>query len=480
MASSTFSRPHTKKNQEDPFNKKEPASVGASITTRIPPHNMDAEQALLACCLLEGGQESMTACIEAKVDASSFFKPAHQVLFQTFLELYSKGTPIDEIIICDTLKSKGRLEEIGNIAYIHEITNRIDTTAHLPFYIERVKDLSLLRKLIATSAKTIEQAYQTQDDLKNFLEQVEQDIFKISENRITDAAKPIRVSVDNAVQLIQNLMHRKGELTGVSSGFIDLDKMTFGLHPQEMIVVAARPSMGKTSLALNIAEAAVLHKDPTKRVPTLFFSLEMSAEQLALRLLCGRARVDMQKLRDGFVDREAQSELARVSKELRDAPLWIDDVAQASILEMRAKARRLHSQKRLGLIIVDYLQLVSGTDTRVPREQQIAEISRGVKAMSKELNLPVIVLSQLNRESEKEKRQPKLSDLRESGSIEQDADLVLLLSKKKDTDDEEDMASGVVLRDLIVAKQRNGPVGFITLAFNRKLTRFENYTGEIE
>jgi len=480
MANATLSRTHIKKTQDTAFPKKEGVSSHSSVTTRIPPHNMDAEQALLACCLLEGGQESMTACIEAKIDTHCFFKPAHQVIFQTFLELYSKGTPIDEIIICDALKNKGRLEEIGNIAYIHEITNRIDTTAHLPFYIERVRDLSLLRKLIATSVRTIEQAYQEQDDLKHFLEQVEQDIFKISENRITDAAKPIRVSIDNAVKLIQNLMHRKGELSGVSCGFLDLDKMTFGLHPQEMIVVAARPSMGKTSLALNIAEAAVLHRDPTKRVPTLFFSLEMSSEQLAMRLLCGRARVDMQKLKDGFLDREPQSELARVSKELREAPLWIDDAAQASILEMRAKARRLHSQKHLGLIIIDYLQLVSGTDTRIQREQQIAEISRGIKAMSKELNLPVVVLSQLNRESEKEKRQPKLSDLRESGSIEQDADLVLLLAKKKDSNDEEDMNSGVVLCDLIIAKQRNGPIGIVTLAFNRKLTRFENYTGDIE
>lgn len=274
------------------------------------------------------------------------------------------------------------------------------------------------------------------------------------------------------------MLQRKGELTGVSTGLIDLDKMTFGFHPQEMIVVAGRPSMGKTSLALRFTEAAVLPKLSQKAVPTLLFSLEMGADQLAMRLLCGRARVNMTKLRDGFLSADSQKDLVQTAKELKNAPLWIDDAGSLTILEMRAKARRMQSQLngKLGLVVIDYLQLLSGTDSRVPREQQIAEISRGIKSMAKELKVPVVVLSQLNRESEKERRQPRLSDLRESGSIEQDADLVLLISKKKDNEEEEDGGAPVLARELIVAKQRNGPVGTVPVSFVRNLARYDNYT----
>lgn len=470
---------HSKKAERKQQSSSEPTSI--SSLTRIPPHSLECEQALLACCIFEGGQESVTACIQAKIQASSFYKPAHQTIFQVFLELYQDGTPIDDIILCDRLKVKGQLEVIGGYPYINEITNRIDTPAHLPHYLQRVRDLALVRRLIRASTNTIEQAYSEQENLEVFLENVEQEIFKISEDRISDTAKPLKDSIDGAVGLVHKMIQNRGALTGITTGFADLDTMTSGLHPQEMIVVAARPSMGKTSIALNIAEAAIMASDRNKTaVPTLLFSLEMSAEQLAMRLLCSYGRVDLQKLRDGFLEKQAESDLARAAKSLRNAPLWIDDSGHITILEMRAKARRLHAQKALGLIVIDYLQLISVTDSRTPREQQIAEISRGIKSMAKELNVPVIVAAQLNRESEKEKRQPRLSDLRESGAIEQDADLVLLISRKKDFDEEEERALHIVQRDLIVAKQRNGPIGTVHLAYNKCLTRFENYSPEVD
>ena len=443
--------------------------------TRVAPHSIDAEQALLACCIMEGGQESMTACIEAKLTPRSFFKLSHQLVFETLMDLYGEGTPVDDVILGDRLEIKGHLDTIGGYAYLNEITNRIDTPAHIQHYLKRVKDLSLTRRLIRTATKTIEGAYSGQEDLEQFLEQVEQEIFKISEDRITDTAKPLSESIDKAVGLVNTMIQRRGELTGVTSGFIDLDKLTFGFNRQEMIVVAGRPSMGKTALSLNITEAAVMNSDESKRVPTLIFSLEMSAEQLAMRMLCSHSRADMQKLKDGFLDKQAHTDLAYSAKALKNAPLWIDDSAGLTILEMRAKARRLHAQKQLGLVVIDYLQLISGTDTRVHREQQIAEISRGIKAMAKELGLPVIVAAQLNRESEKEKRQPRVSDLRESGSIEQDADLVLLISKKKDFDEDAERQSAMVQRNLILAKQRNGPVGVVPLTYNKRIARFENH-----
>ncbi|PWU06160.1 MAG: replicative DNA helicase [Verrucomicrobia bacterium] len=455
------------------------SSAGAAL--RVPPHSIECEQALLACCIFEGGQESITACIEAKVEALSFYKPAHQTIYQVFLELYKENSPVDEVILSDRLKAKGLLEVVGGEIYINEITNRIQTPVHLPYYVFRVRDLALVRRLIRTSVQTIEQAYADQENVEEFLESVEREIFKISEGRITESAKPLKDSIDGATALVHKMIQNKGALTGISTGFADLDKITSGLHPQEMIVIAARPSMGKTSIALNIAEAAITANDRGKNpVPILLFSLEMSAEQLAMRLLCSYGRVDMQRLRDGFLDKQAETNLARSAKVLKNAPLWIDDSGHITMLEMRAKARRLHAQKSLGLIIIDYLQLVAVNDSRVPREQQISEISRGIKSMAKELNVPVIVAAQLNRESEKEKRQPRLSDLRESGAIEQDADLVLLISRKKDFDEQQEVVANIVPRDLIVAKQRNGSTGTVPLMYNKRLTRFENYSSEID
>ncbi|MDR1413451.1 MAG: replicative DNA helicase [Puniceicoccales bacterium] len=446
---------------------------------RVQPHSMDFEQALLACCIMEGGRDSVDLCIQGKITAASFYLPSHRLLWETIVNICDEGLPINEIFLADRLKSLGKLEGIGGIDFINKICDRIDTPAHITHYIKRVRDLELVRRVVVASMANIERAYGEGADLDDFIEKAENEIFAISFDRLADGAIPLKKSIDFAVNTFQLIRNRK-ELTGLASGFTDLDKITFGFRRGEMIVVAARPSIGKTSLAMNIAENVILPGKGKMPTGVLFFSLEMSSEQLALRMLCGRAGINMTKLHDGFVPKSAENNLNDIANELKEAPLWIDESTNLTILEMRAKARRMCSKEKIGLVIIDYLQLICG-DNRVPREQQIAEISRGVKAMAKELKIPVIVLSQLNRDSEKEKRLPRLSDLRESGAIEQDADLVMILAKQTLSDDEGvegQSISDLVIRDLIVAKHRNGPIGNVSLAFIRNLTRFENYINE--
>ena len=452
------------------------ANTKSSLLHRVPPHSPEFEQALLASCILEGGQESISLCLQAHIQPDSFYIPAHQTIFKAICSLLNENKPITELLLSEKLSAQGEFENIGGYDYLNLITNRIDTPAHVHHYIQRVRDLALIRHIIRVSTQSIEKAYAGIDDVDQFVEQVEKSVFAVSQDRLSDSAAHIQKSIDHVGGLIKQMLDHKGNVSGVPSGFIDLDKMTFGFHPAEMIVVAARPSIGKTSLALSFAKTAVLlEKEEQNIFPTLFFSLEMSSDQLAMRLLCSQSGVDMTKLKDGHVSREGLKAFNQISRQFRKAPLWIDESANMTILEMRAKARRLHNQHPLGLIIIDYLQLISGSDGRSPREQQIAEISRGIKAMAKELAVPVIVLSQLNRESEKERRQPRLSDLRESGSIEQDADMVLLLAKRRDTDEAEEMSQDTAIRELIIAKQRNGPVGIVRLAFRKNLTKFENY-----
>ena len=445
------------------------------VAGRVLPHSDEAEAGLLACCLIDGA-DVVARCQEQKMTAEAFHNPAHRLIFEAIWSVYEKKATVDVILVCEELSTRGHLEEIGGPAFVSEVSNRIETTAHAVHFIDIVREKYLLRRLIRTATQTVEKCFNfAHEGLETFIEEIEQEIFRISEDRIAESAQPISHSVGEAVKIIHKLIERKGELSGITSGFTDLDKLTFGFHPQEMIVLAARPSMGKTSLALNMAEAAVLpRRERDKPTPTLIFSLEMSAEQLAMRLLCSRARVSAVRMRESFLNREEMERLAASALEIKQAPLWIDDSGHLTIVELRAKARRLHARQNLGMVIIDYLQLVSGLDNRVQREQQIAEISRGLKAMAKELGLPVIVLSQLNRESEKEKRQPRLSDLRESGSIEQDADVVLLLARPRDAKDDFSVATDRA--DLIVAKQRNGPVGDIRLTFLREITRFENFT----
>lgn len=448
---------------------------------RVQPHNVEAEEGLLAACLIDGGREILTECIEAKLTPDYFFKTSHQELFRALLALYETGDPIDEILLLDYLRKNGMEEEVGGIAAIYAIQNRIETPAHARFFTRIVHEKYLLRRLIRTSRETIEACYEQQEDMSSFIEKIEQDIFDISSGRVTEGATPIREAVDGAVSNIQALLSGKNDISGVLSGFRDLDGMTYGFHAGQMIVLAARPSVGKTSLAMNFAEHAMLPAEGRTPSGVLVFSLEMTSEDLAMRLICCRSRVDMKRIRDRVASKGDMEDIVTTAKELKSSPLWIDDNASSTILDIRAKARRLHTKSALGLVVVDYLQLIRGADPRMPREQQIADISRGMKGMAKELGIPVVVLSQLNRESEKENRDPRISDLRESGSIEQDADVVLLLHrpKKRDDDDEGVQEGGMPAAEehikLIIAKQRNGPIGEIDLTFVRRYTRYENF-----
>lgn len=446
----------------------------AAPPDRSPPHSAEAEEHVIACCLLDGS-DTIARCLEARVSAESFYLPQNRLIFEVMLELYQKSPPVSLEILAEELKTRRQLEAVGGFPYLMQVTGKIPTTAHAGYFIEKVREKHLLRELIKTATGAVEQAYSFTGGLEEFVDRIEQDLFKVTQDRVSDNAQEIKEAIKDANTVIAKLLMKKGELTGVSSGFKDLDAMTFGFQRQEMIIIAARPSMGKTSFALNIAEAAAM---PRKGDPAtvLIFSLEMSASQLALRMLCARSRVNMKLLRDGLVSRDGAevNAIGRAADEFKRAPILIDDASNITIMELRAKARRIHARKKLGMVIVDYLQLLSGTDPRSPREQQVAEVSRGLKSLAKELDVPVLVLSQLNRSSEKENRTPRLSDLRESGSIEQDADVVLMLSRPKDADEKFQTAAGAA--DLIVAKQRNGPVGDLKLTFLQEITRFENFT----
>ncbi|MEM9161083.1 MAG: replicative DNA helicase [Verrucomicrobiota bacterium] len=450
------------------------ANAGRSL-----PHSPDAEKGILGCCLIDPA-EVISRCQASKLPAIAFYGVANQIIYETCIETFEKKGVLDVRVLAEELNSRGKLEECGGPMYVMDLAATIETTAHANYFLEVVREKYMLRRLIATATKTVTACFEPMVDggMEKFVDDIEKEIFAISDDQVGDTSQPISNSVDSAVNLISKLLAGRGELVGTSSGFIDLDKMTYGLHGQEMVVLAARPSMGKTSLAMNIAEHVALPaRDMKSGKGVLAFSLEMSAEQLTMRMLTCRAKVSSQRLREGFVNKEEQQRLAQAAKELKDYPrIWIDDSSQVTINQLRAKARRVfaRSSDEMGLIIVDYLQLIAGTDPKMPREQQIAEISRGLKGLAKELNVPVIVLSQLNRDSEKEKRQPKLSDLRESGSIEQDADVVLLLARPKDAGDDFSVAADAA--DLIIAKHRNGPVGEIKLTFRRDYTRFENYT----
>jgi len=446
----------------------------AAVVGRTPPHSVEAEEYLLSCCLLDGS-DTIARCLEAKLPSTAFYSPANRLIFEKLCELYQKNPPVDVAILAEELKTSRQLDSIGGFAYLAQISARIPTTAQAQYFIDKVRELYLLRELIKVATGAVEDCYSYQGGLEEFIDKVEQDVFRVTQDRVSDAAQAMKEPTHEAMTVINKMMMKKGELTGVPSGFKDLDTLTWGFQRAEMIVLAARPSMGKTSLALNIAEAAAL---PRKGEPvaTLIFSLEMSAAQLALRMLCSRAKVNMKLLREGLLSKNGseQAELMEAADQFSKSPLFIDDSSHLSIMELRAKARRVHSRHKLGLIIVDYLQLLSPTDPRVPREQQVAEASRGLKALAKELSLPVLVLSQLNRSSEKENRTPRLADLRESGSIEQDADVVLMLARPKDADEKFQVATDSA--ELIVAKQRNGPVGELKLTFLRDITRFENFT----
>ena len=419
----------------------------------------------------------MGECIEKlKVGGEAFYDLRHQTIFATVAEMYDKREAIDVITLQQKLKDKQLLEQVGGLAYLASLPDAVPSAANLSYYLDFVQEKYLLRKMIHTCTDVVGKVYDYEGEVDALMDEVERDILRISESRVQQHSNNIKDLVKRAINQIEDFHQRQGMLTGVGTGFTDLDKMTSGLHPGEMIVIAARPSMGKTSLAMNIAE----HVAIDQKLPVGVFSLEMTSESLVLRMLCSRSRVNLRNVRDGFLAERDFPKLTGAAGKLANAPLFIDDSSGLSILQLRAKARRMAQQYGIKLFVIDYLQLLHSTARRAEnRQQEIADISNGVKSLAKELNVPVIVLSQLNRELEREKnRKPRMSDLRESGSIEQDADLVGLLYKPSAGDDEENSGGteehDAVPVNLLIAKQRNGPTGDVNLTFLKSFTRFEN------
>jgi replicative DNA helicase len=454
--------------------RRRPPATDAAKVDRLPPHSPEAEQGVLGCVLLSPN-DCMGECIEKfKAGAEAFYDLRHQTIFSALAEMYDAREGIDLITLQQRLKNKQQLEVVGGLPYLATLPAGVPSSANLSYYLDIVQEKYLLRKMIHTCTEVVGRVYDYEGEVDTLMDEIERDVLRISESRVQGQASTIKDLVKRAIGTIEDFHQRQGVLTGVGTGFADLDKMTSGLHAGEMIVIAARPSMGKTSLAMNIAEHVAIEL----RLPVGVFSLEMTADSLVLRMLCSRSRVNLRNVRDGFLAERDFPKLTGAAGKLASAPLFIDDSSALSILQLRAKARRMFQQYGVKLFIIDYLQLLHSTARRAEnRQQEIADISSGIKALAKELKVPIIVLSQLNRELEREKnRKPRLSDLRESGAIEQDADVVGLLYKPSSDEDEggagaEDDAVPV---NLLLAKQRNGPTGDVNLTFLKPFTRFES------
>src|SRR6478752_7653143 len=438
---------------------------------RTPPHSVEAEQGVLGSMLI-APQEAIPECV-AKIKEEYFYVPAHQTVFEVLVEQWNNGQAIDLITFTQTLRDKNVLETIGGASFVTSLFTFVPTAANLEYYLETVRDKYVLRPIILTCTEGVRRAYGDQGEVGPLLDEVEHNIFKVGYDRFKGQLLTMKEQVMDALASIEKLWERRGGITGLSTGFVEVDRLTSGLHPAEMIVIAGRPSMGKTAFAMNVAE----HVAVNQKKPVAVFSLQMSSQQLVQRMLCSRARVNLQRVRDGFLGERDFPSLTAAASKLAEAQIFIDDSASLSILELRAKARRLKAQQDVSLIIVDYLQLLRSTSRRAQdnRQLEISEISAGLKALAKDLKIPVIVVAQLNRQPEQRTGgKPRLSDLRESGSIEQDADLVgLLVRPELYEEDEEARVEKAGEAELIIAKQRNGPVGEIPLTFLKEYTRFE-------
>lgn len=432
---------------------------------RVPPQNIEAEQSVLGSMLLE--KEAILSASEI-LRGEDFYKESHKKIFEVIIDLYDKNEPVDLITVSEELRKRNALEEIGGITYITALANSVPTAANVAYHAKIVKDKSMMRKLIHVSTKLVSMGYEEGRDVEEVLDEAERMIFEIAQRRSMEGFASIRDVVIETFDMIEQLYKNKGRMTGVPTGFLDLDEMTSGFQPSDLIIIAARPSMGKTSFALNIAQYAAIRE----KVPVAIFSLEMSKEQLVQRMLCAEAHIDSHKLRTGNLDEDDWPKLARAMGPLSEAPIYIDDTPGINIMEMRAKARRLKAEKGLGLILIDYLQLMQGRGNSENRQQEISEISRSLKALARELRVPVVALSQLSRAPEmRQDHRPILSDLRESGSQEQDSDLVAFLYRDEYYHPDTDKKN---IAEVIIAKQRNGPTGVIELVWLDKYTKFAN------
>ncbi len=434
---------------------------------KLPPQNLEAEMSVLGAALFD--PEAIFKLVEI-LRPNYFYSDIHKAIYEVMLSLFDKGTPVDIITVKDKLHETGKLGDIGGEEYLANLAESVSTSAHVVDHARIVKEKYYLRSLIAIATKIVESSYDQSREAKEVLDEAEQLIFQISTENVDGSVSSMKELVKDTLASIEALSQRKELVTGIPSGFHKLDELTAGLHNSDLIILAARPSMGKSAFALNICEYAAIEE----KVPVAFFSLEMSKEQLAQRLLCSVARINAQNVRTGFISKEDGMRMVRVSPKLAEAPIFIDDTPGISVMELRGKVRRLKSRHNIGLVIVDYLQLMQvGMAGRRERHQEIAEISRRLKAIAREVNIPVIALSQLSREVEKRPdKRPQLSDLRESGSIEQDADLVLFLYREEYYNPNEENKGKA---EVIIAKQRNGPSGrSVYLTFMKEYTRFEN------
>ena len=440
-------------------------------TGRVPPSHIEAEKAVLAAILLDN--DALMAVLES-IRTEDFYHPSHQIIFESMVALNAQSKPVDLISLHDHLKNADRLEMIGGVVFLGELSDSETTAAHAEHYAKIVRDKSIKRSLIRVATEIVTRGYEDSDPSDELLGEAEAKVFELGQTRATATLRPLNDEMHETTDFLEVLASRSGELTGLPTGFSELDKITGGFQPGDLVILAARPSMGKTALALNIARNAAV--DYHKKVAV--FSLEMTARSLVLRMLAAEARVDASGFRSGFMPPHVFTSLIDAAGRLADESIWIDDSSVASVLEMRAKARRLHQRERLDLIIVDYLQLARGDGRIDSREQEISSISRGLKGLAKELNVPVVALSQLNRGPESrgaEDKRPMLSDLRESGAIEQDADVIGFIYRdavyNRDTEFED-------LAELIISKQRNGPTGTVKMQWSSRFAQFTDWTGD--
>ncbi len=432
---------------------------------KLPPQNLEAEKSVLGSILID--EEAIGLVLEI-IDETAFYTEAHRLIYQAVLFLYNDHKNVDLITLSDRLKTTGQLEKIGGVSYLTQIIDFVPSSANVEHYAAIVREKGIQRQLIRNATRIIQETYETKSDINELVDHAEKLIFEIADLGERQKSVHIKDLIKQSIAVIDSLYQRKEYITGVPTGYEEFDKMTSGLQKSDLVIVAGRPSMGKSSLALCMAEYACVEK----KIGVAFFSLEMSKEQLVQRLLCAHARVDAHKVRSGFLSPSDWPKLTAAAGKLSAAPMYVDDTPGISVLELRAKARRLKVNHNIQLIVLDYLQLMRSSSKVESRQQEISEISRSLKALARELNIPIIGISQLSRAVEsRQDHRPQLSDLRESGAIEQDADLVALLIREEYYNPTEENKG---IADIIIAKQRNGPVGTIKLAFIKEYMRFEN------
>ncbi|MCX4664989.1 replicative DNA helicase [Streptomyces uncialis] len=438
---------------------------GGTAFERVPPQDLDAEQSVLGGMLLS--KDAIADVVEV-IKGHDFYRPAHETIYQAILDLYAKGEPADPITVAAELVKRGEITKVGGASYLHGLVQTVPTAANAEYYAEIVHERAVLRRLVEAGTRITQMGYAADGDVDEIVNSAQAEIYAVTEQRTSEDYLPLGDIMEGALDEIEAIGSRSGEMTGVPTGFTDFDSLTNGLHPGQMIVIAARPAMGKSTLALDFARAASIKNN----LPSVIFSLEMGRNEIAMRLLSAEARVALHHMRSGTMTDEDWTRLARRMPDVSAAPLYIDDSPNLSMMEIRAKCRRLKQRNDLRLVVIDYLQLMQsgGSKRAESRQQEVSDMSRNLKLLAKELEVPVIALSQLNRGPEQRTdKKPMVSDLRESGSIEQDADMVILLHRE-DAYEKESPRAGEA--DLIVAKHRNGPTATITVAFQGHYSRF--------